>query len=134
MRAIVGFMALAAIAAGAACSDSYGSGSSGGGCKGPGGGAVGAVEVGNNLFRSSHNGSCNPAVDTIAAGGTVTWTWTGTGSVAHSVRSQGTPSFASSAIQTGNGATYSLQFNTPGTYRYDCAVHGSAMTGRVVVQ
>ncbi|HXG44559.1 MAG TPA: cupredoxin domain-containing protein [Gemmatimonadales bacterium] len=134
MRAIVGLFAAAAIAAGAACSDSTGGDSSGGGCRGAGGGAAGAVEVGNILFRSSRNGSCNPAVDTIPAGGTVTWTWTGTGSVSHSVRSQGTPSFTSSVIQAGNGITYMVQFNTPGTYRYDCAVHGSAMTGRVVVQ
>ncbi len=134
MRVLVGVLVAVAIAAGAACSDSYGGGSSGGGCRGPGGGAAGAVEVGNNLFRSAHNGSCNPAVDTIAAGGTVTWTWTATGSVSHSVRSQGTPSFPSSNILVGNGASYSFQFTTPGTYRYDCAVHGSAMTGRVVVQ
>jgi serine/threonine protein kinase len=32
-----------------------------------------AVTVGNNLFKSGHNGSTGPAVDTVAAGGTVTW-------------------------------------------------------------
>jgi plastocyanin len=35
---------------------------------------------------------------------------------------------------TGNGAAYEVTFPTPGTYRYDCAVHGSAMSGTVVVQ
>jgi plastocyanin len=27
-----------------------------------------------------------------------------------------------------------LTFNTPGTYTYDCSVHGTAMFGRIVVQ
>jgi plastocyanin len=35
---------------------------------------------------------------------------------------------------TGNGQTYSFTFTTPGTYHYDCAVHGVAMTGTIVVQ
>jgi plastocyanin len=90
--------------------------------------------VGNILFRSAHNGSQNPAVDTVAVGSTVTWTWTGTGTVSHSVQSDAAPSFASSAILSGDGRTYSVTFTTPGTYRYDCAVHGSAMTGTIVVQ
>ena len=56
---------------------------------GGGGGPVGQVTVGNNFFRSAHNGSQNPAVDTIAAGGSVTWTWNAAGS--HSIQSTGTP-------------------------------------------
>jgi plastocyanin len=32
------------------------------------------------------------------------------------------------------GDTYSVTFNTPGTYTYDCGVHGAAMSGRIVVQ
>ncbi len=48
-----------------------------------------AVEVGDNFFKSSRNASSNPAVDTIAAGGTVTWTWSGSNS--HSVRSRARP-------------------------------------------
>lgn len=76
----------------------------------------------------------NPAIDTVPAGTAVTWTWTNTGSTSHSVESEGTPSFASSQIQSGSGKTYSVTFTTPGTYEYDCAVHGEAMTGRIVVQ
>ncbi len=102
--------------------------------QGPGGGPVGTVKVGNILFESGHNGTRNPALDTVAAGQTVTWTWTGTGSTPHSVRSQGSPSFPSSNTLTGSGMTYSQTFDTPGTYHYDCAVHGSAMSGTVVVQ
>jgi plastocyanin len=104
------------------------------GCADQGGGNAGQVTVGNNLFRSDHNGTCNPAVDTIAVGGTVTWTWVGTGATPHSVRSEGTPAFTSSNVLTGAGSTYSFTFTTPGTYQYDCAVHGAQMTGRVVVQ
>jgi plastocyanin len=33
-----------------------------------------------------------------------------------------------------SNSTYSVVFNTPGTYTYDCGVHGTAMTGRIVVQ
>jgi plastocyanin len=92
------------------------------------------VTVGNILFRSNHNATANPAVDTVAAGTTLEWKWVGTGGVSHSIRSVGSPSFTSSAIMSGSGTTYSIDFTTPGLYTYDCAVHGAAMTGRVVVQ
>jgi len=32
------------------------------------------VIVGNIFMKSGHNGSVNPAVDTVATGGSVTWT------------------------------------------------------------
>jgi plastocyanin len=99
-----------------------------------GGGPVGTVVVGNTFFQSGHNGTKDPAVDTIAVNATVTWTWTSTGATSHSVRSQGDPSFTSSDIQAGNGTTHTATFTAAGTYQYDCAVHGSAMTGRIVVQ
>ena len=51
----------------------------------------------------------------------------------HSVQSLGTPSFTSSAIMTGSGSSYSFTFTAPGTYQYDCAVHGPSMTGSIVV-
>jgi plastocyanin len=111
-------------------SDSTGPGNG----QGNGGGPVGTVKVGNIFFESGHNGTRNPAQDTVAAGQTVTWTWTSTGSTPHSVRSQGSPGFTSSTTLTGSGMTYSQTFNTPGTYRYDCAIHGSAMSGTLVVQ
>jgi plastocyanin len=89
-----------------------------------------AVQVGDFFFKSSRNNSQNPAVDTIAVGGTVTWTWVGAAS--HSVQSLGSPSFTSSTIKT--SGTYAFTFNTAGTYTYDCAVHGASMTGIVIVQ
>jgi plastocyanin len=126
MRYLGGYLAGLALAAGLACSGDS-SQSPSGGCNNSGGGAAGQVTVGNIFFRSVRNGSCDPAVDTVSTGTMVTWTWTGTGGTSHSIESQGSPSFTSSTIMTGNGSTYS-------TYQYDCAVHGSAMTGRIVVQ
>jgi plastocyanin len=131
MNFLTGWLLAAAAIAAIACSSSTGPSNGGGG--GGGGGAVGTVTVGNIFFQSGHNGTKNPAVDTVAVGTTVTWTWM-SGATSHSVQSEGSPSFTSSAIQAGNGTTYSLAFTSPGTYAYDCAVHGEAMTGRIVVQ
>ncbi len=128
--AVIGVLGLAALVG--CSSPTYGGGSGGGG--GGGGGPAGQIVVGNILFQSAHNGTQNPAIDTVAVGSTVTWTWTATGAVAHSVQSQGAPNFPSSTIQTGNGMTYSFTFTTAGTYQYDCAVHGAAMSGRIVVR
>jgi len=125
LNAVIGTIAVASLAG---CGSNSGTGTSGGG----GGGAVGAVTVGPGIqFVSGHNGSQNPAVDTVAVGATVTWTWTG--SLPHSVESEGATAFASSAIMNA-GSTYSVRFDTPGTYQYDCAVHGTAMIGTIVVR
>jgi len=43
------------------------------------------------------------------------------------------PSFMSGSIETGNGSTYELSFSAPGTYQYNCAIHGNLMTGVIVV-
>ena len=93
-----------------------------------------SVSVGNILFRSNRNTTTNPAVDTVAVNGTVTWSWVGTGSVTHSVLSQESPQFMSSGLLTGNGESHSFQFVAPGTYQYTCAAHPGQMTGRVVVR
>ena len=115
-----------------------GGGGYGGGTGGNTGGAPAsgdvAVIVGNNFMRSGHNGSVNPAVDTVAAGGSVTWTWTNTGSVPHGIQSLGTPIFRNGTVLTGNGSTYRVTFNTAGTYQYDCLVHGAMMSGTIVVR
>lgn len=92
-----------------------------------------AVTVGDIFFESGHNGSSDPAVDTVAVNGTVTWTWAPTANLPHSVQSLGSPSFTSSAIQTGPGKSYSFTFTAEGIYQYDCAVHGEVMKGQIVV-
>lgn len=119
----------------AACGGTTSPGGGGGGGGGSGGGAaVGQVVVGNIFFRSAHNGSQNPAVDTVAAGSTVTWTWNAAGS--HSIQSTGIPPeiFRNSVLMSAANDSYSITFQNPGTYTYQCAVHGAAMTGVIVVQ
>jgi plastocyanin len=130
--AVTGLIACSGGLGYAAPSGSYGGGSNGNGVDGGGGGGLaGAVNVGTGIqFVSSHNASTNPAVDTITAGSAMTWTWTG--NLPHSVRSTGTPAFTSSGVLTGAGS-YSVTFTTAGTYKYDCGVHGAAMTGTIVV-
>jgi plastocyanin len=130
MRFTFHWLLILTAASAAACSSDSEPNDGGGG----GGGAAGTVTVGNILFKSGHNGTQNPAIDTVAAGTTVTWTWTSTGDTPHSVHSEEAPAFTSSDILTGNGKTYTFTFTTPGTYQYDCAVHGDAMTGTIVVQ
>ncbi len=135
--AVIGLLGLASLAGcgGYGGASSYGGGGGGyggGGGGGAGGGPVGSVTAGPGIqFVSGHNGSSNAAVDTIPTGGTVTWTWTG--SLPHSVQSVGSQSFASSSTMTGSG-TYAVTFDAPGTYQYDCAVHGQLMTGTIVVR
>jgi len=118
----------------------------GGGGGGTGGGTGGntsggtptsgdvAVIVGNIFMKSGHNGSVNPAVDTVAVGASVTWTWTNTGNVPHGIQSLGSPSFPTGTVLTGDGNTYRVTFNTAGTYQYDCVVHGTMMPGTIVVR
>ena len=132
-NAVIALITLASLAG--CSSSSYGTGVGGGGGGGGGGGPAGSVAVGAAVqFTSAHNGSRNPAVDTIAVGGTATWTWD-PNSVAyagHSVRSVGSARFASSAVKS--SGIYAVRFDTAGVYQYDCAVHGSAMTGTIVVR
>lgn len=89
-----------------------------------------AVGTGDGIvFTSSRNGTSNPAIDTLAVGGTVTWTWVGPN---HSVLSTGSPTFTSSA--TKSSGTYPFTFLTVGTYNYICGVHGASMSGTIVVR
>jgi len=129
---LFGGLLAALVLVGCGSSDSP-SGGSGDGSGGDGTGGTG-VRVSNNFFRSGPNGSTNPAVDTVAVGDTLAWTWVNTGGVEHSVQSVGATSFPSSAIRSGNGSTYGAVFPTAGTFRYNCAVHGNEMTGTIVVQ
>jgi plastocyanin len=92
-----------------------------------------AVTVTNNAFTSDRNHTTNPAVDTLALNGTVTWTW-GPGADSHSVESIGTPSFTDSNVLFGAGQSYQFQFTQPGTYNYRCSIHPEIMTGQIVVR
>jgi plastocyanin len=67
---------------------------------------------------------------TIAAGDTVVWTWSGSNQ--HTVSSTTSEPFDSGAPKT--SGTYSFTFNNVGSFAYVCGVHGTAMSGTVVVQ
>ena len=100
------------------------------------------VEVRNNYFRSLQNGSGgnagffgNYARDTVGVGGTVTWVWVGQN---HNV----TSAFGVTTSGTHDAPhTYSMTFDTPGTYTYRCTNHSqlvvdliNGMAGIVVVR
>ena len=89
------------------------------------------VNVGNIFFQSVHNGSMDLAVDTVAAGGTVTWTWIEAGT--HSVRFDDA-SLPESPTFVDSGSMFSMAFPAAGTFSYDCGVHGSVMAGTIVVK
>jgi len=82
------------------------------------------------------NNHYSPANDSVGVGATLTWTWnscTGDGyggstCTSHSVKFDDGPA---SNIQ--DGGTFSRMFATAGTYTYHCAVHGTAMSGKVIV-
>jgi probable HAF family extracellular repeat protein len=93
---------------------------------------VGSILVGNNWFYSERNGSVRPTVDTVPVGTTVTWEWINQGG--HNVRSIGSPGFTSSPDIGTRGAKYRVTFPRAGTYQYNCSIHATVMTGRVVVK
>jgi plastocyanin len=75
------------------------------------------------------NFSFGPAIITIPAGGTVTWT--NNDDVPHVVSSDDNKLFKSKALDTDDH--FSFTFAKPGTYNYYCAIHPK-MTARIVVQ
>lgn len=86
------------------------------------------------------NFNFSPSNDTVAVGGTVTWTWTDIG---HSMTSTGNTSFVDDPAGVVGALPHSygpITFNTPGTYFYYCTQHGgpgnppTGMSGRIVVQ
>lgn len=89
------------------------------------------VNVANILFQSARNGSTDPAIDTVATGGTVTWTWTEAGT--HTVRFEDA-GFPESPPFSDDGSVFSMSFPAAGAYTYDCGIHGLGMTGTVVVR
>jgi plastocyanin len=90
-----------------------------------------AVEVRNNVFVPN-----NPL---IVVGGSVTWTWVGSG---HSVTPDGTPQFTPGAPVSNAPHTLGpVVFATAGVYSFHCTVHGTpgrygtgTMTGAVFVR
>jgi plastocyanin len=87
---------------------------------------IGAVTVGPGI-------SYSPTTVTIGNGGTVTWTWA-SGSIAHQVQWLTAPGTLPTGSNLQSSGTYSWTFTTPGTYTYDCSIHGAAMSGTITVK
>lgn len=76
----------------------------------------------------------NPAAKTISVGTTITWT--NKDNSTHTVTS-GTPGAPDGMFNSGNlnnGGTFSYKFNTAGTFKYYCIIHGAMMTATMTVQ
>jgi plastocyanin len=125
------------ILAGIACGGGGGSNSSGystdpmSGSTGTGG------SVNHSLQVSVVNVMYSPDATTVPKGSTVQWTWNSCDAgyngadvcTSHSVTFD---DGVTSAIQ--DHGTFSRAFNTAGTFKYHCMIHGTAMSGTVVVQ
>ena len=123
-------LALAALlAASCGSDDSNDAPDDGGDGGGNGGGTENTVTVSNNTF--------SPASLTVAAGTTVTWSWTSSASN-HNVVGDDSENPPSSGSPTDGPHTYQFAFGQPGTFRYHCTVHGgpggSGMSGTIIVQ
>lgn len=129
---VLSFLAALSVAGSAACGGSGGSGyptdPSEGGSNAPGGARTPSITVVNSSYT--------PSATTVSRGTTVVWTWntcnTGYGGetcTAHTVSFDDGPS---SDVQ--ESGSYSRLFASPGTYRYNCKVHGSSMSGTVTVE
>lgn len=93
--------------------------------------AFSATGVGGTLPTQAavtvRDNSFDPSTTNLAVGGTITWTWAG--AVDHNVTFSTGPN---SVDQT--SGTFSRDFPTAGTFGYQCSIHGSSMSGNVVVQ
>jgi plastocyanin len=77
------------------------------------------------------NYAYSPATITIQAGTRVRWT--NLDNDRHSITDTASPARFDSGLFAPNG-TWSYVFNTPGTYTYYCSLHGTFMSGTVIVQ
>lgn len=118
-----------------ACIFGCGGGAGGGNATGPGTPPNGNTAPPPNGISVTNN-AYTPDSMAVAVGATVNWTWntctgdvySGQSCVAHSVTfDDGT---ASATQQKG---TFTRSFTAAGTYTYHCAVHGAAMSGKIVV-
>jgi plastocyanin len=111
-----------------ACSSSTGYGG-GGGSGNSNGGMPGA----NQVFLQ--NIAFTPATRTVAVGTTVEWV--NQDGITHTVTKDSGPGAAFDSGNLGSGGTFSVRFDSAGTYQYHCRIHGapgSGMHGTVVVQ
>jgi len=100
------------------------------------GGGNPAPTPGGNTVTLVDN-SFTPSVLNVAVGTTVAWKWaacTGDGYSAcptHSVTFDDGSNLASAVQDSGE---YDRTFTAAGTYKYHCSIHGSGMSGEIVVK
>jgi plastocyanin len=83
----------------------------------------------NNASVGVQDNQYSPETVNITTGTTVVWTWAAGNYAAHSVTfNDGNTSSASKT-----SGTHQRTFQSAGTFSYYCEVHGTAMTGSVVV-
>jgi plastocyanin len=116
--AIAGCLAFAAACGGSSTAPGGGGGGGGGGCSG----TQAVPAVCDNFY--------SPDPITITAGSSVTWHWKGAASHSVTFTSGSLTGTGSATMSTG---TFTQNFSTAGTYTYQCAVHGPAMSGTVQV-
>ena len=88
-----------------------------------------SITVGNDFF--------DPSSTTVPVNTKVSWTWdacVGDGYGGQSCRSHSIVFDDGSASGTQTQGSWSRTFTAAGTYKYHCSVHGTAMSGSVVVQ
>ncbi|HEY7067066.1 MAG TPA: plastocyanin/azurin family copper-binding protein [Chloroflexota bacterium] len=104
--------------------------------------ALAAPAASNQMVQVGPGTAFNPQTVNVNVGETVTWTWVTPALSSHSTTSGTCSGFVctpdhmwDSGIRTAgpNTQDFAFTFNTPGTFSYYCQVHGSAMTGQVVV-
>jgi plastocyanin len=76
----------------------------------------------------------HPAKVTIERGSTVTWQWLdGNIDTSHNVTSlPDGPQFKPSGTRL--SGSYTIRFDRPGTYSYECTIHPASMRGEIVVE
>jgi len=120
-------LALALLGAVVGCSSTTGYGSPGG--SGNMVGTPGPTQV------FAQNIAFNPATRTVSKGTTVQWV--NQDGITHTVTWDGGPGPAFDSGNLAGGASFSVKFDSAGTYTYHCKIHGapgSGMHGSVVVQ
>jgi plastocyanin len=88
-----------------------------------------SITVGNNFF--------DPTSTTIPVNTKVNWTWNacgGDGYGGQTCTSHGIVFDDGTASGSQSEGSWSRTFTTAGTFKYHCSVHGSAMSGAIVVQ
>ena len=91
------------------------------------GSARSSEPVATNKVRMAKSYRFDPKVIEIRAGDTVTWT--NDDNFTHTVQVDGRGDH-----EVGRGKSFSLTFDTPGTYHYVCTLHSKDMDGEVIVQ